>query len=262
MVNPVVSKRQMRQIIVNCDACQSIDPAPVRKGCSIAEAVYLYNVTPRNDRSEPTAPADAIYKYKVGIHNVDSAAEGPHKPGNPYGVGNPVWVKPHGARYDPQYTRGTVTRILSSQAAEIDNIPHHVRDLHRRAVTEEKSRSKSVECSTNDGMSTLVLATGRVKKTVAESGCRSERSGQDVRRDDREPEVHCTSASGLEQTALVIEERTDNLRTDSDSSEVLFQTLEKIPWVTPRLPPAMSNSELRRSSQVKVRPRRNRVSML
>uniref|UniRef100_A0A5S6QQT8 Integrase catalytic domain-containing protein n=1 Tax=Trichuris muris TaxID=70415 RepID=A0A5S6QQT8_TRIMR len=41
-INPMVSKRQVRQIIMNCDACQSIDPAPVkwRRGCLSVERVW------------------------------------------------------------------------------------------------------------------------------------------------------------------------------------------------------------------------------
>uniref|UniRef100_A0A5S6Q4C2 Uncharacterized protein n=1 Tax=Trichuris muris TaxID=70415 RepID=A0A5S6Q4C2_TRIMR len=235
---------------------RSVKVIAARKGCSIAEAVYLYNVTPRNGHSEITAPANAMYKYKVRIRNIDRASKGPPKLDNPYGIGDPVWVKPHGIRCDSQYTRGTVTKILSSHAVEIDGVPRHVRDIRRRVLTEEQPNSKSAESSSDDGMSTPVLATWRVKKTLTEcDGGPGEVSGQDVRRDDREQKAHCESSTELEQNDQATEGKTDSQRTNSDGVEAPSWTPERIPRETSSLPSAMSNVEIRRSS----RPRRNRV---
>uniref|UniRef100_A0A5S6QJ61 RNA-directed DNA polymerase n=1 Tax=Trichuris muris TaxID=70415 RepID=A0A5S6QJ61_TRIMR len=104
-----------------------------RKGCSIEEAVYLYNITPRDDRTSQAAPANGVYKYAVRIRRVDvSSKEGPQE-SSPYAAGDAVWVKPAGIRCDRRYQTGTVTGVMSSQAVEVDGFPRHVRDLRPRA---------------------------------------------------------------------------------------------------------------------------------
>lgn len=41
------------------------------KGCTVAEAVYLYNMTPRDDQDATTAPANMLYGYPVRVHEID-----------------------------------------------------------------------------------------------------------------------------------------------------------------------------------------------
>ena len=41
-----------------------------RMRCPIQEAVYWYNITPRDDVSPSTAPANRIYRYKVGVRGL------------------------------------------------------------------------------------------------------------------------------------------------------------------------------------------------
>ncbi|KAG0715735.1 Intracisternal A-particle Pol-related polyprotein [Chionoecetes opilio] len=46
---------------------RSIKVIAARKGCSVAEAVYLYNLMPKDDCATSTAPANMLYRYTVRI---------------------------------------------------------------------------------------------------------------------------------------------------------------------------------------------------
>ena len=63
-----------------------------RKGCSIAEAVYLYNITPGDDCSPTSTPANMLYGYSVRVREEDmskrsdaTAANNPHQSGESMG---------------------------------------------------------------------------------------------------------------------------------------------------------------------------------
>ncbi|XP_064106974.1 uncharacterized protein LOC135215948 [Macrobrachium nipponense] len=100
-----------------------------RKGCSIAEAVYLYNLMPRDDCDSTTAPVSMLYSYPVRVRGVDPCSMNKVAVSGPYKVGDEVWVKPSNMRCNMQFERGKVTRVLSEQAVEFNGVPHHVRDL-------------------------------------------------------------------------------------------------------------------------------------
>ncbi|XP_045105180.1 uncharacterized protein LOC123500556 [Portunus trituberculatus] len=84
-----------------------------RKGCSVAEAVHLYNVTPR-DETVASAPVSGIYRYRV--RDCDA-----------------VWVRRRGERCTSASQPGVVTRVNSPQVVEVDGVPRHVRDLRHRS---------------------------------------------------------------------------------------------------------------------------------
>ncbi|XP_066985023.1 uncharacterized protein [Macrobrachium rosenbergii] len=100
-----------------------------RKGCSIAEAVYLYNLMPRDDCDSTTAPVSMLYSYPVRIRGVDPCTMNKVAVSGPYKAGDEVWVKPSNMRCNMQFERGKVTGILSEQAVEVNGVPRHVRDL-------------------------------------------------------------------------------------------------------------------------------------
>ena len=84
-----------------------------RTWCSVMEAVYWYNVTPKDDVSALTAPANVIYSYPTRIQGIDVIL--PPKDAGPssYKVGDSVWVKiPHG-RCTTQFGKGTITGVYS-----------------------------------------------------------------------------------------------------------------------------------------------------
>ncbi|KFD49597.1 hypothetical protein M513_09540 [Trichuris suis] len=116
---------------------RSVKVIAARKGCSIPEAVYLYNVTPRVDCSESSTPAAAMYPYDVRVREVDQLPTQDQPGAAPYVVGEKVWIKPPGARCVSTYHQGTVTAVLSRHAVEVDGTPRHVRDLRHRMAPEE-----------------------------------------------------------------------------------------------------------------------------
>uniref|UniRef100_A0A5S6QEJ5 Integrase catalytic domain-containing protein n=1 Tax=Trichuris muris TaxID=70415 RepID=A0A5S6QEJ5_TRIMR len=56
-------------IIERCH--RTVKVIAARKECGISEAVYWYNLRPRDDCSEATAPANAIYRYPVRVRGID-----------------------------------------------------------------------------------------------------------------------------------------------------------------------------------------------
>ena len=74
---------------------RSVKRIATRKHCTIAEAVYWYNVAPKEDVDSATAPANMLYDYSVRLLGIDHAL--PSEPGaidSPYDVGDAMWVKP------------------------------------------------------------------------------------------------------------------------------------------------------------------------
>lgn len=114
-------------IIERCH--RTVKVIAARKGCTIEEAVYLYNLRPQDDCTPTTAPANMIYQYPVRIRGVDPCKEDELDANCRYQAGDEVWVKPPNARCDDRYRRGKVTNVLSDQAVEVDGVPRHVRDL-------------------------------------------------------------------------------------------------------------------------------------
>ena len=120
-----------------------------RKQCSISEAVYLYNVTPRNDSDMATAPANVLYNYEVRVRGVDKTMPDDEEENDAYMTGDLVWVKRPGGRCTTRYAKGRVTRVVSRLAVEVDGVPRHVRDVRPRStpcVTDESGNAPPV-CS-------------------------------------------------------------------------------------------------------------------
>uniref|UniRef100_A0A5S6QCQ1 Integrase catalytic domain-containing protein n=1 Tax=Trichuris muris TaxID=70415 RepID=A0A5S6QCQ1_TRIMR len=113
-----------------------------RKGCSIPEAVYLHNITPRDGSTVSSAPAGVVYKYTMRVRGIDLCPEEDQPVEATYAVGDEVWVKPPGGRCDTTYHQGLVTGVISRQAVEVDGTPRHVRDLRRRAPGDESSGNR------------------------------------------------------------------------------------------------------------------------
>ena len=96
-----------------------------RKGCTVAEAVYWHNVTPRDDETADSAPASRLYRYRVRVQGLDGQeATESHGQGVPdeteqtrpqYRLGDGVWVRPPRVRCETRYDRGEVTRVISDQ---------------------------------------------------------------------------------------------------------------------------------------------------
>ena len=113
--------------------CQrSIKRIAARTRCFVQEAVYWYNVTPKDDTSSLTAPANGIYRYEVRIRNIDPVPTSPASTQNRYRVGDPVWIKPPRYRCMSKFQEGTVTEVISPQIVIVDGVPRHVMNVQPR----------------------------------------------------------------------------------------------------------------------------------
>ena len=119
-----------------------------RKRCSVAEAVHLYNISPRETDSKSETPASGIYCYQVRdcVRHTTRIASRESSPmptqwrmkeeasaTTKYNEGDMVWMRKPGTRCSEQSKPDIVTKIISPQVVEFEGMPWHIRDLrHRR----------------------------------------------------------------------------------------------------------------------------------
>ena len=109
---------------------RSIKRIAARKECSISEAVYWYNITPKDNTSQSSAPANMIYRYLTRVKGIDEVPSTTRKQSQTrYKVGDKVWVKDPRARCTTKYKTGSVTEVTSPQSIVVDGMPRHVKDL-------------------------------------------------------------------------------------------------------------------------------------
>ena len=179
---------------------RTIKHIAARTRCSVMEAVYWYNVTPKDDASASTAPANIIYSYTAHIRGVDVTLPPEDAGPSSYKVGDSVWVKiPHG-RCTTQFGKGTITGVYSPHSVLVDGTPRHVKDVRpvRGADTTYCSSASS-----EDEAPMLYLL--RDDPTASESD-RGQRGPRDTSEDDdvaesvplrrssrlKRPAPHCT----------------------------------------------------------------------
>ena len=145
-------------IVERCHRTVKVTAA--RKNCTIAEAVYWHNVSPRSDGGPASAPAERLYRYSVRVKGLDDARTADSEGGSadrcaraPYQRGDLVWVRPPGARCDQQYGEGVVTGVISEQAVAVDGMPRHIRDLRHRT---QQNRSGADPSTVSDDVPLLV----------------------------------------------------------------------------------------------------------
>ena len=51
---------------------RTVKTIAARKDCTKSEAVYWYNVTPRDDISLSTVPADALHRYHIRVRGIET----------------------------------------------------------------------------------------------------------------------------------------------------------------------------------------------
>lgn len=118
--------------------------------CSIEEALYWYNVSPKDNVSQSTAPLNCLHNYSVRVMGEDKVAgddarDRVEEGANRFKVGDTVWVKPDGARCNTRFRIGKVTDVVSNQAVEVDGMNRHVRDLRPARVPNDCQRSSVKE---------------------------------------------------------------------------------------------------------------------
>ena len=108
---------------------RTIKRITTRTQSSVMGAVYWYNVTPKDDASASTAPANIIYSYTPRIKGIDVMLPPEDARPNSYKVGDSVWVKiPHG-RCTTQFRKGTITGVYSPHSVLVDGKPCHIKDV-------------------------------------------------------------------------------------------------------------------------------------
>ena len=86
-------------------------------------------MTPKDDASASTAPANVIYSYLARIKGIDIILPLEDAGISSYKVGDSVWVKiPHG-RCTTQFGKGTITGVYSPHSVLVDGTHHHVKDI-------------------------------------------------------------------------------------------------------------------------------------
>ena len=136
---------------------RSIKTIAARKGCSVLEAVYRYNVMPRSDAPD-SSPADVLFSYSSRVQDVDvevTSAEGQCR----YSVGDQVWVRDPSRRCDVPSSLGTVSRVVSAQNVEVDGVSRHVRDL-RLAVLPQADVTAAQEPGADGGTEHVPISVG------------------------------------------------------------------------------------------------------
>lgn len=99
---------------------------------SVQEMVYWYNLTPKKDLVEESAPSSQLCCYKWRCKGEPSKCE--EKPITEFFIGECVFVKPKTPLCTTSWRQGVVTRQLSQTSVEIDGMPHHVADIRRAGV--------------------------------------------------------------------------------------------------------------------------------
>ena len=115
-------------IVVRCH--RTVKRITTRKRYTIPEAVYWYNIMPKDDVPSATAPANMVYWYHIRLKGINGTSVPTHNQQQAvFRLGDRVWVKtPHG-RCTIKYKVGRVTGITSAQNITVDGIPCHVKDL-------------------------------------------------------------------------------------------------------------------------------------
>ena len=103
-----------------------------RGGISPIEAVFWYNVTPRQGQSVESVPQLGVFKY-LWRHPLQDGGESQSTKENPSRVvmGEEVWVKPADGRCTTQWKKGRVTGINSNNNVSVDGMPRHILDLRK-----------------------------------------------------------------------------------------------------------------------------------
>ena len=131
-----------------------------RLRCSIAEAMYWYNATPKDNEIPFSMPANGIYQYEQRMKGIDPKPSLPEVRSNVYQVGEPVWVKPPDCWCTTRFCKGQVDRVISPQTVLVNGTHHHVKDLHRH---DDSAVTKEDESDTSSGSEMGVMVTCKLE---------------------------------------------------------------------------------------------------
>ena len=115
---------------------RTIKTVAERSGKSPIDAVFWYNVAPRQGQQPASVPQKSVatYEWQLPVMSAPPAEEGDCGDGRVQ-IGEEVWVRPGGARCTTRWGRGIVTGVNSANNVEVDGVPRHILDV--RPVVEE-----------------------------------------------------------------------------------------------------------------------------
>ena len=112
-----------------------------RGGIAPGEAVFWYNMSPREGQCEESVPQRSLFKYDWR-HPAADVPISQAEQDETVRMGEEVWVKPPEARCTTQWCRGVVTGVKSRNNVEVDAIPRHILDIRRVVSTSEESEEE------------------------------------------------------------------------------------------------------------------------
>lgn len=98
---------------------------------SPVEAVYWYNVAPKDGQNGDSVPAKAVHTYNWRMKGYNEK-ETDEEPECEVKVGDEVWVKPGNAHCTTRWREGVVTGINSDSNVEVDGMARHILDIRKR----------------------------------------------------------------------------------------------------------------------------------
>ncbi|KAF0307460.1 hypothetical protein FJT64_021224 [Amphibalanus amphitrite] len=168
---------------------RTIKVMSARKGCTIAESLHRYNMTPRDGSQPESAPAAGVFRRVGRDLPVTAAGEHDDRPppalpadserGAGFREGDLVWVRRRGpaTRCTDVSRPGTVTRIVIDQLIEVDGTPWHVRCVRHRHTGQPTAADPPIEDDSEPAMSLGApehsSAVGETDPSVEEWSCRS-----------------------------------------------------------------------------------------
>lgn len=112
---------------------RTVKTSRARTGCSVMEAVGLYNLWPRDDGTgEQRRPVDFVYRYAVRTRQEVRPNRTSDEVKSKFSVGDRVWCRNPGDRCDARSRPGVVTAIVSRFVVEVDGLNRNVADLRPR----------------------------------------------------------------------------------------------------------------------------------
>lgn len=111
-----------------------------KMAASPIEAVYWYNISPKDGQKEESVPHVSVYKYAWRMKGYPSNAEAGSQDNIQceVQVGDDVWVKPGHAKCTTKWQRGTVTHVNSANNIDVDGMARHILDVRRTDLPNEQ----------------------------------------------------------------------------------------------------------------------------
>ena len=149
---------------------RTVKTIAARKPCTIPEAVYRYNVMPRDDNPS-FAPANRLFRYEVRLLGLDAVSncEEEDNTHHRFMLGDRVWVRHPSRRCNARSSIGTVTKILSPQKVEVDGLPRHVRDLRQATQPPQSDEASAGNGTTSEDKDSLWIRLPAIRDDLIEA---------------------------------------------------------------------------------------------